>query len=107
GRAAVVVAGEPEALDELQAELSRRQVMRWPVPASDFIAHSAQVESLAGPLARDLAGISPQPGTARLFSTVRSQWVTGTSLDAGYWYENLREPVRFADAVRALAGTGH
>ena len=31
----------------------------------------------------------------------------GTELDAGYWYANVRQTVRFADAVRALAADGH
>ncbi|HEV3293918.1 MAG TPA: beta-ketoacyl synthase N-terminal-like domain-containing protein, partial [Streptosporangiaceae bacterium] len=30
----------------------------------------------------------------------------GTELDAGYWYANVRQRVRFADAVRALAQDG-
>ena len=31
----------------------------------------------------------------------------GPELDAGYWYENVRQTVRFAEAVRALAGLGY
>ena len=34
-------------------------------------------------------------------------WLAGAELDAGYWLANVREPVRFAAAVRALAGRGH
>ena len=40
GPAATVVSGDPAALGEFEAELSARRVLRWPVPASDFVAHS-------------------------------------------------------------------
>ena len=107
GPAATVVSGDPAALGEFEAELSARHVLRWPVPASDFVAHSAQVESLAAVLGGELAGIRPSAGHTRLFSTAESRWADGTALDAAYWYANLRRTVRFADAVRALAGEGY
>jgi acyl transferase domain-containing protein/NADP-dependent 3-hydroxy acid dehydrogenase YdfG len=107
GPAQVVVSGEPGALGEFEAELAARRVLRWAVPASDFVAHSPRVADLEGLLGRELAGIVPQPGRVRLFSTVSSRWVDGTELDAGYWYANVRQTVRFADAVRELAGDGY
>ena len=107
GPAATVVSGDAEALAEFEAELSARRVLRWRIPASDFVAHSARVEGLAGPLAESLAPVRPEPGQVRLFSTVHGRWMDGTELDAGYWYANLRQTVRFADAVRALAEAGH
>jgi NAD(P)-dependent dehydrogenase (short-subunit alcohol dehydrogenase family)/acyl carrier protein len=38
---------------------------------------------------------------------VTGAWVDGTSLDADYWFTNLRQTVRFAPAVRELAARGH
>ena len=105
--AATVVSGEPQALAEFEAELSARHVLRWPVPASDFVAHSARVEELAGSLAAELATVRPGAGQVRLFSTVTVGWADGAGLDAGYWYDNVRQTVRFADSVRALAGQGY
>ena len=78
GPAATVVSGDPAALGEFEAELSARHVLRWPVPASDFVAHSAAVQGLAGALAEGLAGLDPQPGQVPMFSTVHSRWVQGT-----------------------------
>ena len=105
--AATVVSGDREALAELGDELSARRVLRWPVPDSDFVAHSAAAGDLAGPLAAELAGICPAAGRVRLFSTVTGRWMDGAELDAGYWYANVRQTVRFADAVAALAGQGY
>jgi acyl transferase domain-containing protein len=105
--AATVVSGEPEALAEFQAELAARRVLRWPIPASDFVAHSVRVQELAPSLAAELASIRPQPGQVPLFSTVTCRRVDGTELDAGYWYDNVRQTVRFAEAIRTLATDGH
>ncbi|HEY2265380.1 MAG TPA: acyltransferase domain-containing protein, partial [Streptosporangiaceae bacterium] len=105
--AATVVSGDPVALAEFEAELSARRVLRWPVPASDFVAHSPRIDELAETLTLDLAGIQPAAGEIPLFSTVRSAWADGADLDAGYWYDNVRQTVRFAEAVRELAGQGY
>jgi acyl transferase domain-containing protein/acyl carrier protein len=107
GPAATVVSGDPQALTELEAELSARHVLRWAIPATDFVAHSPRVEELAGPLTAQLAGIEPAAGRVPLYSTVECRWMDGPELDAGYWYANVRQTVRFAEAIRALAAEGH
>ncbi|HEY2261431.1 MAG TPA: type I polyketide synthase, partial [Streptosporangiaceae bacterium] len=105
--AATVVSGDTDALREFEAELAARRVLRWAVPETDYIAHSTRVEELAGRLAGGLSGLRPGAGQIPLFSTVRCDWADGTALDAGYWYDNVRRTVRFAESVRALAGEGY
>src|ERR1039457_3402785 len=107
GPAAAAGGGESEALGEFEAELSARHVLRWPVPASDFVAHSPRVEQLAGVLDAELASVRPAAGQVRLFSTVQCGWADGAGLDAGYWFANVRQTVRFAESVRVLAGEGY
>jgi acyl transferase domain-containing protein/acyl carrier protein len=105
--AATVVSGDPQALGEFEAELSAKRVLRWPVPASDFVAHSPRIDELAETLAADLAGIQPMAGQARLFSTVTCAWADGAGLGAGYWFDNVRQTVRFEPSVRALTAEGY
>ncbi|HEV2634961.1 MAG TPA: SDR family NAD(P)-dependent oxidoreductase [Actinocrinis sp.] len=107
GPATTVVSGDLDALAEFERVLSAQRVMRWRIPQMDFVAHSARVEELAEDLARDLAGITPQAGRVPLFSTVTGQRVDGADLDAGYWYSNVRERVRFQEAVLSLAQAGY
>ncbi len=108
GPAATVVSGDPDALTELEKELSRRKVLRWRVPASeDFVAHSAAVDPVEADLLRELARIRPVAGSAGFFSTVHGRWMDGAELDAGYWFANVRQTVRFQDAVTELAGSGY
>jgi acyl transferase domain-containing protein len=107
GPATTVVSGDPAALAQFEAELARRRVLRWAIPASDFVAHSPRVAELEEPLSRELAGITPRAGRARLFSTVTCEWTDGAALDAAYWYANVRNTVRFDQAIRGLAEAGH
>jgi acyl transferase domain-containing protein/NADPH:quinone reductase-like Zn-dependent oxidoreductase/thioesterase domain-containing protein/short-subunit dehydrogenase/acyl carrier protein len=107
GPAATVVSGQPQALAEFEAELSARRVPRWRVPEQDFVAHSAQVEELAESLPASLGDLRPAAARIPFCSTVTCRWVDGAELDAGYWYDNLRQTVRFADAIRTLVRSGH
>ena len=47
------------------------------------------------------------PREIPFYSTVTGSRLDGTELDAGYWYRNLRETVRFEPVVAALAEAGH
>ncbi len=107
GPATTVVSGDPDALTELERELSRRKVLRWRVPASDFVAHSAAVDPVEADLRRDLALVRPAAAQVSFFSTVHGRWMDGPELDAGYWFANVRQTVRFQDAVTELAGSGY
>ena len=107
GPAATVVSGDLEALTGFETELSARHAMRWRVPETDFVAHSSGVAELAPILAAGLAGVRPSAGRARLYSAALGRWMDGAELDAGYWYENVRRTVRFADAIGVLAGQGY
>ncbi|MBB5140189.1 acyl transferase domain-containing protein/acyl carrier protein [Thermocatellispora tengchongensis] len=106
GPSSVVVAGEAAALEELAARYEAQgvRVRRLPV---DYASHSPGVEPIRDELRRALAGIAPRAPRVPFLSTVTGQWVDGDPLDEEYWYRNLREPVRFADAVRVLLDKGH
>jgi acyl transferase domain-containing protein len=56
---------------------------------------------------RWLQGIAPSGLNIPLYSTVTGGKVEPGELDAGYWYRNLRQTVRFADAVEQLLSDGH
>jgi len=106
GPGSVVVAGDVDALEELLvwAETVGVRVRRVPV---DYASHSAQVEEIEEELGEVLAGLSPRSGVVPFFSTVEAGFVDTASLDGGYWYRNLRQRVRFDEAVRALHEEGY
>ncbi|MFF0741811.1 SDR family NAD(P)-dependent oxidoreductase [Streptomyces sp. NPDC004111] len=102
----LVVAGDREALEEL-LDLCDDEGLRAGRVAADYASHSPQVEAVRSRLLADLKGVRPRDSDVPLYSTVTADWVDGGELDARYWYRNLREPVRFADAVRGLLDEGH
>ncbi|WP_437670502.1 type I polyketide synthase [Sorangium sp. So ce131] len=101
-----VVSGDRDAIDLLLGELKSREVFAVKLRAS-FASHSAQVEAIRGELSELLAGIAPRSSVLRFYSTVQGDALDGSELDAGYWYRNLRQPVRFADAAQRLLSGGH
>jgi acyl transferase domain-containing protein/NADPH:quinone reductase-like Zn-dependent oxidoreductase len=105
GPSAVVVSGDNAALDGLAGFCEQRGVRARRVEV-DYASHCGLVDPVAGEVAAALAGIRPGRGDVPVFSTVTGDWADGGAMDGGYWWRNLREPVRFADAVTALAGQG-
>jgi len=105
GPAQVVVAGDPEAVAALVAECAAGGVSARVLPV-DYASHCVQVEQVRDELLAGLAGIVPGPSRVPLVSAVTGQLIDGEQMGAGYWYRNLREPVRFQQAVTALSGLG-
>ncbi|MFI6093858.1 type I polyketide synthase, partial [Streptomyces sp. NPDC051218] len=106
GPAAVVVSGEPEALEELKAELEADGV-RARMVAVDYASHSAQVERLEQEITAALADVAPRRGRVPMVSAMTGETLSGEELDAAYWYGSLRATVHYERAVRTLADTGH
>ncbi|MEU6734083.1 acyltransferase domain-containing protein [Streptomyces physcomitrii] len=106
GPQSTVVSGDPEALDELMAACEADGVRARRINV-DYASHGPQVEQIREEVLGLLDGIQPRAAEVPFLSTVTGEFVTGTELDAEYWYRNLRNTVRFEDAVRQLLASGH
>ncbi|MFC3455475.1 type I polyketide synthase [Amycolatopsis speibonae] len=105
GPNAVVLSGDPEALAKAKARYEAEGV-RARLVAVDYASHSAHVERIEAELAELLAPVTPRTGDVPFYSTVDSQWLDTSELTGSYWYRNLRQTVRFANAVEQLAEEG-
>ncbi|MEU5015686.1 SDR family NAD(P)-dependent oxidoreductase [Streptomyces sp. NPDC021749] len=101
------VAGDPDALAELVAELASQGVPARPIPGVDTAGHSPQVDTLEDQLREVLAPVAPSSSDIPFYSTVTGGLLDTAELDADYWYRNMREPVEFEKATRALIADGH
>jgi acyl transferase domain-containing protein len=101
GPRSCVLSGEPAALDLVLARLEARGVFCRRVRV-DYASHSPQMHALTGPLLAALAGIAPRSGEVPMLSTLSADWQPGAGLDPAYWAANIRERVRFAEAVDRL-----
>ncbi|MFE2909941.1 SDR family NAD(P)-dependent oxidoreductase, partial [Streptomyces olivaceus] len=104
GPATTVVSGTPEGLDALRARCERDGVRYRRIPV-DYASHSGQVDALTDRILADLAPVRAARARVPFFSTVTGDWLGDEVPDAAYWVRNLRRPVRFEEAVRALAAT--
>ncbi|WP_159403915.1 acyltransferase domain-containing protein, partial [Streptomyces sp. NRRL S-646] len=73
----------------------------------DYASHTRHVEAIETELAEVLAAVSPRSGEVPFFSTTEAELIDTAGLDGGYWYRNLRQRVRFADAVQGLVEQGY
>ncbi|MEE4592906.1 SDR family NAD(P)-dependent oxidoreductase [Streptomyces sp. DSM 41524] len=105
GPSAVVVSGDADALDELLTACEADEVRARRIPV-DYASHCAHVEAIEDELQQTLAGIAPRPSSVPFYSTVTAGVLDTQELDAGYWYRNLRQTVRFDETVRALLADG-
>ncbi len=106
GPRSFTLSGDSSAVGEVVAALGERQVFARMLDV-DFAFHSPRMDPVAKVLAEALGAISARETSIPMISTVTGREIDGRTLDATYWARNLREPVRFSDAVEALAGSDH
>ncbi|WP_254453403.1 type I polyketide synthase [Siccirubricoccus sp. G192] len=96
---AVTVAGPAEALRQLAQIAAAR---RWSFVELDldYAFHTAAMDPVQEGLLADLAGLAANPPGLPLVSTVTAEALDQAGCTPGYWWRNLREPVRFLPALR-------
>ncbi|SDH95909.1 Acyl transferase domain-containing protein [Sinosporangium album] len=99
----VVVAGPYAAVEETRARLLGAGVTHTRL-ATSHAFHSALVEPAVPLFAAEAARVAASEPRVPLLSGVTGTWLTGEeAADPGYWGRQIREPVRFHDALTALA----
>ncbi|MFE1899918.1 SDR family NAD(P)-dependent oxidoreductase [Streptomyces yangpuensis] len=106
GPGTAVVSGETAAVEAFVTAMDAADVFCRRVKV-DVASHCALLEDLREDLTAELSGLSPRASTAAFYSSLAGERLATDALDAGYWWRNLREPVLFADAVRAAGTAGH
>ncbi|MFJ9041511.1 type I polyketide synthase [Streptomyces sp. NPDC102406] len=105
GPSSVVVSGEPEALDEFVEKMNAEGVQARRIKV-DYASHSHHVARVRDRVVDALSEVRPATSTVPFYSTLYGEVIDTARLDAGYWYENLREKVLFEPSARQLAEAG-
>ncbi|WAC94499.1 beta-ketoacyl synthase N-terminal-like domain-containing protein [Mycobacterium sp. Aquia_213] len=102
-----VVSGSAAAVDEVAGRWGDEGLMVRRVK-TDVAFHSPAMDALTADLAR-LTGALPPPRQAGipLYTTALADPRSSASRGPDYWVANLRDRVRFAEAVSAAADDGH
>ncbi|MDI1477095.1 type I polyketide synthase [Polyangium sp. y55x31] len=106
GPRSTVLSGDPAALEEVLGALEKKGVFCRRVKV-DVASHSPQVDPLHEDFAASLRDIRPEDGRTAMRSTVTGRSSKGAELTASYWWDNLRQPVRFSLVTQALMKEGH
>jgi acyl transferase domain-containing protein/NADPH:quinone reductase-like Zn-dependent oxidoreductase/NAD(P)-dependent dehydrogenase (short-subunit alcohol dehydrogenase family)/acyl carrier protein len=101
-----VVGGAAPTVRALVAAWERRDVMAREV-AVDVASHSPAVDPILAELEDELAGLVPMTPSVPYCSATLDDPHAKPTFDAGYWVDNLRQPVRFSAAVQAALDDGH
>lgn len=101
----VTLSGEEDALVELGEKLKASRTT-FQILDLDFAFHNRILDPYRDELIEGLKDLKPAEATARFFSSVTGREMTGTELDAAYWWDNVRNTVKFSDAVTVMAQAG-
>ena len=101
-----VLSGDRASLDELLAHCEAEGLRAREIPGT-IASHSAYVEELREEVLAAFADLSPQSAQVPLYSTVTGEAIDTATMDAEYWYSNLRQPVLFEPVTRGLLQAGH
>ncbi len=101
----VTVAGPNAALE---AFIKYAEQERWGVKRLDldYPFHCALVDPIRDRLLEELATIKPSATRIPLISTVTGEEIDGTTLNADYWWRNVRRPVAFEAGLRSVGQRG-
>ena len=106
GPSTTTISGDPGAVRAAVRSLQERDVFARILDVA-IAFHGPQMDPVRRDLVEALAGLRPAPAAIPLVSTVTGRLIDGQDLDAAYWGRNVRETVRFGDAVEALIASGH
>ena len=106
GPRSVVISGDAAALEHAIGILTASGIQHRMVPV-DYAFHSPQMEAFQPLLSERLASVTLLPPNVSIYSTVTGTPVRTTDrFDRSYFARNMREPVRFGDAITAAANDG-
>ncbi|MGB0468442.1 MAG: SDR family NAD(P)-dependent oxidoreductase [Pontibacterium sp.] len=97
----VTLAGNPEQLGLIETRLQQDKVFNVRLPL-DYAFHSPAMDPIEQGLLQALSDLRPDSTTIPFISTVTGKAQDSTTLDAGYWWHNIRQPVLFQAALDCL-----
>ena len=101
----VTIAGTVEGLERVRERARAEAVAMLDIGLS-YPFHTAAMTEIQSALQADLKDTKSTDGQIPFISTVTGRALPGSRLNANYWWQNVREPVRFSAAVEEAAREG-
>ncbi len=106
GPESVTLSGDKLALEKIARYAKEKKRFHRFLPVI-YAFHSLHMDPIRADLLRSFKGIRPSAPKLPMISTVTGKPVLGATLDAEYWWQNVRSSVRFFPAVQNLIQAGH
>ncbi|MFK4274193.1 acyltransferase domain-containing protein, partial [Streptomyces milbemycinicus] len=101
-----VISGDTQALTQALNHYRDQDIDAKRIPV-DYASHCPHIQAVQHELSDLLRDITPRAATTPFYSTTDNQWTDTTTLNAHYWYRNLRQPVHLTNAITNLTHQGH
>jgi acyl transferase domain-containing protein/NADPH:quinone reductase-like Zn-dependent oxidoreductase/acyl carrier protein len=101
-----VMSGAMASVNQL-CERCEREGIRFRTIDVDYAGHSSHIDVLWDDVEAIAESVSPQHSDTVIFSTVTGDAVAAQELGPSYWFRNLRDTVRFSEAVAAAYASGY
>jgi acyl transferase domain-containing protein/SAM-dependent methyltransferase/NAD(P)-dependent dehydrogenase (short-subunit alcohol dehydrogenase family)/acyl carrier protein len=101
----VTLSGDADALRSVLETVKGRNVFYRILPVN-YAFHSHLIAPFQQEMMHAVESIQPHPAHMPVISTVSGRLAEGSDFGPAYWAENIRQPVRFADAVSTVLQTG-
>ncbi|AAK81287.1 acyl transferase domain-containing protein/acyl carrier protein [Clostridium acetobutylicum] len=98
----VTLSGKREVLESIKEELDKKQVFAKFLNVNAAY-HSYEMDKIVGGLKESLLDIKPNKAKTPIYSTVTGKLMVGTEYGADYWCSNVRNTVRFKEAITNIA----
>jgi acyl transferase domain-containing protein len=102
GSRQTVLSGEHRAVEAAAAEFARRDI-RCTVLKTSHAFHSRMMDAIVPEFEREVARVALRGPEVPVVSTATGAWLSAAqATDPRYWATQLRQPVRFLDALATL-----
>ena len=104
----VTLSGSYESIQNILDTLREQSVFCRELDI-DYAFHSKVMDEIKRDIEDNLSTIKPICGDLRFVSTVTGKDIESSVLDCNYWWDNIRQPVKFGPAISSLieSGTRH
>lgn len=102
----VTLAGTRESLEKVSTICTERNVFNKMLTV-EVAYHSYQMDPLKDELFKSLASVTARKANIPLYSTVTGTRMNGDEFGCAYWWENVRQPVRFAKAAQTVVNDNY
>ena len=101
----ITISGPGESIAAMRTLARRQKIAVQPLDI-DYPFHHPLIDEAKDEFLTTLPAVSPREAEYDFISTVTGDVLDGVKLDAGYWWRNVREPVRFMQGMACAMAAG-